>query len=280
MISIRNISEGRYFMKKGISYWTFKGKSYKEAFELAKKHGFDGVEVTLDPEGEITLDTTDEEISAIGELAKEYGIEFYSVATGLHWSYPLTSNDKTVREKAKQIVCREIEIASILGCDSVLVVPGMVSEETPYDVAYDRALDAMRELSAVAEGYGVIIGVENVWNKFLLSPLEYKNFIDEVNSPYVKAYFDVGNVVYDGYPEQWIKILGSRIAKIHFKDYVRDNRTLSGFVDICDGDINFKKVMCALSCAGYDDFCTAEIFPEGDVEACVSKIKDAYDKIF
>lgn len=268
-------------MKKGISFWSFKGKSYKEAFELAKKYGFDGVEVTLDPEGEITLDTSDDEILAIGELAKEAGIELYSVATGLHWSYPLTSNDKSIREKAKAIVVREIEIAHLLGCDSVLVVPGIVTEDIPYDVAYQRALDAMLELSGVAEGYGVIIGVENVWNKFLLSPLEYKGFIEEIGSPYVKAYFDVGNVVYDGYPEQWIKILGADICKIHFKDYLRDNRTLAGFVDIGEGDIKFDKVMCALKCAGYDDFCTAEIFPEaGEVEKTLDITKKAYDIIF
>ena len=170
----------------------------------------------------------------------------------------------------------------MLGSDSIIVVPASVDENTPYDVVYGRALDAMRDGAKYAEECGVNIGVENVWNKFLLSPLEYRDFIDKVGSPYVKAYFDVGNVVYDGLPEQWIDILGSRICKIHIKDYVRDDRTLAGFCDITKGDVNFEKVISALDRAGYDSFCTAEVFPadhEGDFEAA-EKAAAAYKTIF
>lgn len=269
-------------MKKGISYWAFRNKSYEEAFKYAREQGFDGVEVTLDRDGELTVDTPNEKVLEIGSLAKKYGIELYSVATGLYWQYSFASNDPDVRDKARCILRRQLEIAKILGCNSILVVPATVNEETPYDVVYDRALEAMREGAEYAKECGVVIGIENVWNKFLLSPLEYRDFIDKVSSPYVKAYFDVGNVVYDGWPEQWIDILGSRICKIHIKDYIRDNRTLSGFCDITKGDVNFKKVFEVLTQAGYDDFCTAEVFPssnEGDLEA-VYKAAQAYKEIF
>ena len=269
-------------LKKGISYWAFRNKSYEEAFSCAKEQGFDGVEVTLDGDGELTPGTSDEKVLEIGKLAKKYGIELYSVATGLYWQYSFASNDPAVREKANSILHRQLEIAKLLSCDSILVVPAVVDGETPYDVVYDRALDAMRCGAEYAKECGVTIGVENVWNKFLLSPLEYRGFIDKAGSPYVKAYFDVGNVVYEGWPEQWIDILGSRICKIHIKDYIRETRTLAGFCDIGKGDVDFKKVLAALTRAKYESFCTAEVFPseeEGDLEA-VYKAAQAYKKIF
>ena len=274
--------KGEILLKKGISYWSFRNKSYEEAFAFAKEQGFDGVEVTLDAGGELTPETSDEGVLKIKALAEKYGLELYSVATGLYWQYSFASNDAGIRKKAKQILHRQLDVAKMLGCDSILVVPASVDENTPYDVVYDRALDAMRDGAKYAEECGVNIGVENVWNKFLLSPLEYRDFIDKVGSPYVKAYFDVGNVVYDGWPEQWIDILGSRICKIHIKDYVRDDRTLAGFCDITKGDVNFEKVISALDRAGYDSFCTAEVFPadhEGDFEA-VEKAAAAYKTIF
>lgn len=269
-------------MKKGISFWAYRNKTYKEVFEHAKKSGFDGVEVTLDPQGELTMETSDEEVLAIKQQAKDAGIQLYSVASGLYWTYSFTSNDETVREKAKNIVRRQLQIAKLLECDSILVVPALVNEEVPYDVAYNRAFDAMSELAYDAEKYGVCIGVENVWNKFLLSPLEYRDFIDKIGSPYVKAYFDVGNVVYDGWPEQWINILGNRICKIHIKDYVRDNRTLSGFCDLGKGDVNFEKVLSALNNVGYKSYCTAEVFPADSEDdwAAADKSAEFYKTIF
>ena len=269
-------------MKKGISYWSFRNKSYDEAFCYAKKCGFDGVEVTLDGSGELTPETSDEDVLKIKALAQKHSVSLYSVATGLFWQYPLTSNDEAVRAKAKAILYRQIEVAGLLGCTHILVVPGSVNRDVPYDVAYERAMQAIKDGAKKAEECGVCICVENVWNNFLLSPLEFRNFVDEADSPYVKAYFDVGNVVYEGWPEQWIDILDSRIGKIHIKDYIRDNRTLAGFCDIGKGDVDFKSVLDALMRAGYNDFCTAEVFPsesEGDLEA-VDKAAQAYKEIF
>ena len=269
-------------MKKGISYWAFRNTSYEDAFAYAKKCGFDGLEVTLDEKGELTPETSDEKVLEIKKLAQKYEIELYSVATGLYWQYSFTSNDVEVRQKAKDILRRQIEVAKLLGCDSILVVPALVTEDVSYAVAYERALDAVCEGARYAKECNVKIGIENVWNKFLLSPMEYRDFVDKANSDYVKAYFDVGNVVYDGWPEQWIDILGSRICKIHIKDYVRDTRTLAGFCDIGKGNVNFEKVIASLEKAGYDSFLTAEVFPtetEGDLEA-VDKAAKAYKEIF
>lgn len=255
-------------MKKGISIWSFTESDLKKCFEIAKAAGFDGVEVALDETGPVSLASTKEDILAVKKMAEEVGVELYSVASGLYWTYNYTSDKAENREKAKEITKKQLQVASWLGCDTILVVPGAVhvvfdpdSEVIDYDVAYDRALEALRELAPVAEELKVSIGVENVWNKFLLSPLEMRDFIDKVNSPYVGSYFDVGNVLYSGYPEQWIKILGKRIKKVHFKDYRVSVGSLDGFVDLLAGDVDYVAVKNALDVVGYDGWVTGEMIP-------------------
>lgn len=255
-------------MKKGISIWSFTEPDLKKCFEIAKAAGFDGVEVALDETGAVSLASSKEDILAVKKMAQEAGIELYSVASGLYWTYNYTSENEENRKKAKEITKKQLQVASWLGCDTILVVPGAVNvafeadgEIVDYDVAYDRALEALCELAPTAQELGVAIGVENVWNKFLLSPLEMRDFIDKVNSPYVGSYFDVGNVLYCGYPEQWIKILDSRIKKVHFKDYRKSVGGLDGFVDLLAGDVDYKAVKAALDKTGYDGWVTAEMIP-------------------
>lgn len=265
-------------MKKGISIWAFTESSLEKCFVLAKKYGYDGVELALDETGNVNLNSTKEDMEKIKYLAEKYDLELFSVATGLYWSYSLTANDAAVREKAENIVRKQVDVASWLGCDTILVIPGMTAGLTPggeivsYDVVYERALKAVKSLAPYAEECKVKIGLENVWNKFLLSPIEMRDFIDEVNSPCVGAYFDVGNVILNGYPEQWINILGNRIAKVHFKDFRRSIGTLDGFVDILSGDVDYPAVMKALENIGYDDWVTAEVFPQGKYSESVLEV--------
>ncbi len=256
-------------MKKGISIWSFPSNmDIKSSMELAKIAGFDGIELSLDETGEISLETSQVQAEEYVKLSQELGIEILGLATGLYWKYSFTSNDPEKRAMAKKIATKQIELASFLGADTILVVPGAVGvdfipdcEIIDYDIAYDRALEAITELSVFAEKKKINIGIENVWNKFLLSPLEMRNFIDKIGSNYVGAYLDVGNTVYCGYPEHWIKILGSRIKKIHFKDYRREVGTVNGFVDLLAGDVNYPAVMDRLSEIGYTDYVTAEMIP-------------------
>lgn len=255
-------------VKKGINIWSFKsGMTVAECMAMARDAGYDGIELSLDEEGEISLDSSEKEILEIKKIAEDQGIEIASLATGLYWAYPVTSSDPGIRQKSKDIVRKQLEIAACLGTDGILVVPGAVAgldpgnEVVQYDVAYNRALEAFAELKAEAESFKVSIGLENVWNKFLLSPLEMRDFIDRIDSPYVGAYLDVGNIIYTGYPEHWIRILGKRIKKVHFKDYRRGVGTLEGFVDLLAGDVNFPEVIRALNDIGYDDYVTAEMIP-------------------
>ena len=255
-------------MKKGISIWSFAEPSLKKCFELAKDAGFEGVEVALDTEGEVSLKSTKEDMEKVKQYAKDAGIELYSVASGLYWQKNYTANSEEVRREAIEITKKQLEIASWLGCQSILVVPGAVgvdfepgSDVVEYDVAYDRCLAALKELAPIAEKFKVELCIENVWNKFLLSPLEMRDMIDKVGPPYVCSYFDVGNVVYSGYPEHWIKILNKRIKKIHFKDYKREIGTLSGFVDLLAGNVDYVAVKKALDDIGYEGWVTAEMLP-------------------
>jgi hexulose-6-phosphate isomerase len=255
-------------MKKAISIWSFGEKSVKESIALAKDAGFDGIELALNETGEVSMESKSDELLDIKNYAQEVGIDIHSVASGLYWSYSLTSNDEAIRQKAYEIAVKQIETAKALGADSVLIVPGAVgvdfvpdSEVVEYDIAYGRSLSAFKKLKDIAEELKINIGIENVWNKFLLSPIEMKNFIDEIGSSYVGSYFDVGNVVYSGYPEHWIKILGKRIKKVHFKDYRREVGGLSGFVDLLSGDVNWPKVMDAFKEIGYYTWATAEMLP-------------------
>lgn len=270
-------------IKKGINIWSFPSDmSIVECMELAKKAGFDGIELALALEGNLSLQSTDEEIINYKKEADRIGIVINSLATGLFWQFSLTSNRADIREKAKNLVKRLVDTGALLGVDCVLVCPGTVgvdfnpddvvpdankiefytgSEVIDYDIAYERAQTALKELAPYAQEKGVILGVENIWSKFLLSPLEMRNFIDEIGSPYVQAFLDVGNMLLFGYPQHWIKILGSRIKKVHFKDFRRGTAQLTGFVDLLTGDVEWDKVIEAFIKAGYEGWANAEMCP-------------------
>ncbi|MFR1519223.1 MAG: sugar phosphate isomerase/epimerase family protein [Clostridia bacterium] len=254
-------------MKKGISIWAFSEKDLEKCFRTAKRCGYEGVELSFDEAGAISPDTPPAKLLEIRETAENCGISLYSLASGVYWNHSLTADDPAVRKKAETLVKKQLDAAAVLGCDTILVLAGMVAglsaagPVVSYDDAYDRSLKALSGLALYAEERRVKIGIENVWNKFLLSPIEMRDFIDKIKSPWVGAYFDVGNVVRDGFPEQWIRILGRRIVKVHFKDYKRSIGTLDGFVELLAGDADYGAVMQALREIGYDGWVTPEVFP-------------------
>jgi len=254
-------------MKKAISYWSFVDKSVKERMALAKEIGYDGIELTVEETGPTGLESGPKDWEDIRKYADELGLALHSVATGLHWQYPITHDDPKVREKAIKIVEMELEMAKVFGADAILVVPGAVNvywnpdfKQVQYDVAYERSLEAFMGLKKKAEELQIKIGIENVWNQFLISPLEMCDFIDKIDSPYVGAYLDVGNLIPYGLPEQHIRILGKRICKVHFKDYKNSIGGMEGFVDLLAGDVNWPEVMAAFKEIGYDGWYTAEVF--------------------
>lgn len=269
-------------MKKGVTMGVFpKNLEMKEIFKQAKAVGLDGVEVSFTETGVLRLDSTPAEVASVKEDAKNAGIELYSVFSGVYWKHPFTYEPEM--ETAMKMGYRQIEIAEALGCNSVLIVPGIVSGpsdpmgDIPYDVAYDRALSCMQKLAAFGKERGVRVGIENVWNKFLLSPLEMRNFVDAAGAA---AYFDAGNVLVNGYPEHWINILGDRICKVHVKDFSTKIGNINGFVDMFAGDMNFKSTIEALRGIGYDDYITAEYScRKGAPEVQLATLCAALDKL-
>ena len=255
-------------MKQGVSFYTFDEKvNYREAMEQCAKAGYDGVELVVSETGELSMKTSEKEMSDMKDMAESMGLSISSIGSWNLWSNNLVCDDNKIASYAKNIIKQQITAAAVCGADTILVIPGWVG--TPfapgivsYDVAYERAQAALSELSDFAAQMKVSIGVENVGNSFLLSPLEMKRFVDEINSDYVGVYFDLGNILYSsGYPDQWIRILNNRIKKIHFDDYRSDVPGMGGFVDLFEGDVDFTAVMHAIRDIGYDDWAIVEFLP-------------------
>ncbi len=249
-------------MQIGINQWAFPSDmSTKEALQQAKAAGFETFEVCVGEDGPLSLEVSKRELTTLRNYAKRLDIAITSVASGLGWKYPLSSPDASVRDQGKVCIEKSLRIAQGVGADAVLVVPGMVTREVPYDVALENALNAIQDLVPLAEKLQISLAIENVWNKFLLSPVEMRDFIDACESEYVGAFFDIGNILPYGYPEQWIRILGKRIRKLHAKDFRESVGNMDGFVMLMEGDVDWPEVMVALREVGYTGPLTAEYGP-------------------
>ncbi len=251
-------------MIKSISFWSFpEGMTIEQRMTMAKDYGFEAIELTVEGEGEITPDSSPDEMQKFVDMADRIGLKLPTMATGLGWAFPAIGPDPEVCAKGIEIIRTSLKLGAALGAETFLVVPGTVTADYPYDEAYDDCVDVFSELAEDAEEAGVYIGLEYVWNKFLLSPLEFAGIIDEIDEEYVQAYFDVGNVIPNGFPEQWIRILGGRIKAVHFKDFRESigTGTFDGFVDLLEGDVPWEAVMEALEEIGYDGPVTGEMMP-------------------
>ncbi|MBM3738441.1 MAG: sugar phosphate isomerase/epimerase [Acidobacteria bacterium] len=226
--------------------------SYAERFQLAREVGFEQVEARQcdDPREA-------EEIKKAADGAK---VRIHSVMNGDHWKFPLSSGDPDVVAKSMQAMRTSLGNAKLWGADAVLLVPAVVNPQTSYKQAWERSQKQIRELIPLAEKLKVVIAIEEVWNKFLLSPVEFAQYVDSFQSPWVKAYFDVGNVVLYSYPQDWIRTLGKRIVKLHLKDFkFYNNKMHAEFVNLRDGEIDWKEVHAALREIGYQGSATVEL---------------------
>jgi L-ribulose-5-phosphate 3-epimerase len=231
--------------------------TYAERFAIGREAGFEAIEMRTITRGE--------EAAEIREAAQKTGLRVHSVMNEDHWRYPLSSSDPETVNRSVQGMEASIRNAALWGSDTVLLVPAVVDANTSYRDAWTRSQRVIRErLLPAARDAKVIIAVEEVWNKFLLSPLEFARYVDELESPLVRAYFDVGNVVIYAFPQDWIRTLGSRIVKIHLKDFNFD-RANGRFTwkNLGEGDIDWPEVRRALQEIGYTGYVTTEL-PAGD----------------
>jgi hexulose-6-phosphate isomerase len=261
-------------MKKAIWTGGFPGETpMRERFELAVETGFDGVELVLDD----ALVAAEATLVELGELARRT-VPIHSLMCG--FSRRLGSADAAERAEAADQVRRAIRAARVVGADTLLVIPAVVTERVGSERAWELGQAGLRAVLPAAEEAGVTLAVENVWNRFLLSPLEMRAFVDEANHPLVRVYMDVGNVLAFGFPEQWIEILGRRIARVHLKDFRRKVGNIEGFVDLLEGDVDWPAVMAALRRAGYDGWLTSEVSPyRHDGRAGAAAVAHAIDRI-
>lgn len=254
---------------KGINYWSYPGDlSLADFFASAKKDGYECVEPAIGDSGELHLDVTQSFCEDAVALASASGLKIATMASGLYWSYNLASQSEVDRTRALNALERMLQITSWFGASTLLTIPGAVdvfflpdAPVLPYGDVWERSVEGLEKVLPLAGDLEVSIGIENVWNKFLLSPLEMRQFIDQFESPWIGSYFDVGNVMAFGHPDQWIHILGHRIKAVHVKDYRRAVGTAEGFVDLCEGDVPWPAVMSALKEIGYEGPLTAELIP-------------------
>lgn len=254
-------------LKKGIMWGNIGfGETIMDKFKAAKAAGFDGVEVMSHLDREEVL-----------AASKETGLVIPSVCGAMHWKFLLSDPDPEIRNQGVTALKLSLEDAAAYGADTVLLVPGRVTDKVAYNDCWTRTVEEIKKALPLAIDLKVKIAIENVWNNFLLSPMEAASYIDQFRSPYVGSYFDCGNILVYGWPEQWIKILGRRIAKVHIKEYSNKiagtQGKSAGFkVKLQEGDVNWSAVMKALDEIGYSGWTTIEQpggnTPEGLKDLC------------
>jgi len=242
-------------LKKGIKFHLFDDeRPLHEKFRVLADLGFDGVELRCPNESRSR--------SEVLRARDQTGLSIHGVLNAGNWSQPFSSPDPEVRDNGVDTLRAAIKDAGAYGASTVLLIPAVVTRDVSYEEAWTRSQKAIRRVLPTAENHGITIAFENVWNHFLLSPMEFARYIDAFESDYVGAYLDLGNTLTYGWAEQWIRILGDRIAKIHVKDRTRDrysNRGQAVKVKLGEGACDWKAVRQALDDIGYEGWATAEV---------------------
>src|SRR5216110_3574964 len=255
--------------KKGLVFDMVSDKlSYADRFKMVRDSGFEVVQALTEPD--------ERKAQEMKQAADAANVRIDSVMNVDHWQYPLSSSDPAVVEKSLSGMRTSLQNAKLWGSDVVLLVPAVVNPQTSYRDAWTRSQAQIRKLIPLAQELNVVIGIEEVWNRFLLSPLEMAQYIDEFQSPWIQAWFDVGNVVLYGYPQDWIRTLGKAIVKVHLKDF---KRTADGYawVNLGDGDVDWPAVRQAFTDIGYGGSVIAEL--DGGDEAYLRDVSRRIDRL-
>jgi L-ribulose-5-phosphate 3-epimerase len=278
-------------VKKAFNQWCFPSDwSWQQVFMLCKETGTQGIELCIDyppffeamarepQEGLIAeiarsvgssfqrskalrFDSPEREVRDVARMASDHGVAVSSLLTIAQFHYSLVSDDPGLRATGIDLVRRLLDLAVLTGAPNLLIVPGVVTSRVGYEDAMRRLEEALGILAAEAAQRRVGLGLENVWGKLLYSPLEMRDLIDRIASPWVGVHFDVGNIVQHGYPDQWIRILGKRLRNVHLKDYVESINNIRAFTWLFQGSVAWDSVMRALRDSGYDGYLIAEVPP-------------------
>jgi len=245
-------------VKVGISELVIPSEwSFEEVLKRIRTDGYAALELALRDSGHFSLESGKAELQALAKKAADGGVELVSICPAFRGRpKDFMTNDAAVRKASHQTIADCMAIARMVGVDTILLVLGGLTPDLYYDEAYRNALDSMRRLGPVAEDMGVKLAIEYVWNKFLLSPMEFAQFLDEVGSSHVGFYFDPGNMAIFGYPEHWVRICGQHLMAVHMKDFKRQ-----GFqwTPLGQGDVDFRAVMAELGKVGFDGALVSEV---------------------
>ena len=256
-------------IKKGVWFGMLPEKlSVADRYKMARDVGFEVVQAPTEPD--------EGKADQIKKAAEAANVRIDSVMNMDHWKYPLSSSDPAVVEKSLAGMRTSLRNAKLWGCDAVLLVPAVVNPQTSYRDAWTRSQKEIRTLIPLAEELKVVIAIEEVWNRFLLSPLEMAKYISEFQSPWIKAWFDVGNVLLYGYPQDWIHTLGNSIVKVHVKDFKRMENGYA-WVNLGDGDVDWAAVRQAFVDIGYSGSAVAEL--EGGDEVYLRDVVKRFDRL-
>jgi L-ribulose-5-phosphate 3-epimerase len=256
-------------IKKGVLLEMLPGKlSYGERMKMARDVGFEVVQAPATPD--------EREAEEMKKAADSAGLRIDSVMNMDHWKYPLSSSDAAVVEKSLAGMRTSLYNAKLWGSDAVLLVPAVVNPQTSYRDAWSRSQAQIRKLLPLAEELKIVIAIEEVWNKFLLSPLEMAAYLGEFKSPWIQAWFDVGNVLLYGFPQDWIRTLGKSIVKVHLKDFKRKENGYE-WVNLGDGDVDWEAVREAFRATGYAGSAITEL--KGGDEAYLRDVSRRVDRL-
>jgi hexulose-6-phosphate isomerase len=253
-----------------------------ECFQQAKNAGFDGFEAPMTDE--LAPTATPDQVKAVGESARKAGVSIAALWVSALGSNPLNSPEAEVRARGVEGIRQAVDFAGYLDCGALLLVPGAVGYGAKffqgYEVTWERISAELKKAVPYAEKAKVILTVENVGNRFLVSPLEARAFVDQFRSPWLQFFFDVGNILSHGYPQDWILTLGPRIKRLHVKNRRANPRgPQGGPAGLLEGDVDWKAVMSALVQVDYRGFISPEFGNNPDDADQLKKLSTDLDTI-
>ena len=258
---------------------------------MAKKHGFDAIELNVDEVGEskhaFSFDTTADELAEVLALSKKHNIKVHGVSSSLYWKYgAFACQNEEKRDEAIKIIRTQLRCAKALGAGAILVVT-CIDDEIGLKASFDNTIKVFRSLKSEIAESGVKVGLENVWNQFFMSPYDVKYILEEIDDENVGMYFDVGNMIEWHKAEWWVDVIGKNIVRVHIKDFKNNNGFHSGgdCTKLLEGEVNFEALLPKLAKV-YDGPLTAEFFqneihPEGDIpdDDFIKEIAVPMDKV-